>query len=507
MLIDEIIAQIEEGGPRGYYYFETFILHLLKYHLEKQGKALQVERSHNIAGDAFVPTGFDGLEGPVLIEIKLSVSSGMTMSRLQHLALMVQNNTETARPISTFLVISARPVAEKNRNLLRESFSRFKYPFKLVIWGPDDVNRVAEQHKEKVYDIARNLFTLRLETVASQPLRDWKAEREEIVEKLGELYRNGQFSLFLGAGVSSSAGMPDWNKLLNSLFVTYLAQQLDPDDDIDDGAISELVSRLNAVDEPSTLMAARYLRRGLTGPGADTKAFTAAITKSLYSLRNTSLPIHSPLIAAIAALCMPRRTGARVRSVVTYNFDDLLERQLDEKSILHRCIYTQNETNDPDELPVYHVHGFVPENAAGYEDLDSSTLVFSEEGYHKIYSDAYHWSNLVQLNNLRENHCLMVGLSMTDPNLRRLLDIAARSIERSKHFAFMKRLTEDRFCFENDPVSGVKVAAVSDLNSAREFLERHHRLNEELMKELGVIVIWYEDYDDIPSILKRIADY
>ena len=37
------------------------------------------------------------------------------------------------------------------------------------------------------------------------------------------------------------------------------------------------------------------------------------------------------------------------------------------------------------------------------------------------------------------------------------------------------------------------------------FLERHHKLNEEVMKELGVTVIWYEDYAEIPLILKSLG--
>lgn len=33
MLIDDIISGIDEGGPKSYYSFETFVLHLFKHHL------------------------------------------------------------------------------------------------------------------------------------------------------------------------------------------------------------------------------------------------------------------------------------------------------------------------------------------------------------------------------------------------------------------------------------------------------------------------------------------
>lgn len=94
---------------------------------------------------------------------------------------------------------------------------------------------------------------------------------------------------------------------------------------------------------------------------------------------------------------------------------------------------------------------------------------------------------------------------MTDPNLRRLLDISSRNIERSKHFAFMKRLSSDEFCYkEND---GKKVQVIENIEAADKFLERHHMLNEELMKELGVTVIWYEAYSDIPDIINTVTKH
>jgi hypothetical protein len=65
--------------------------------------------------------------------------------------------------------------------------------------------------------------------------------------------------------------MPDWNTLLNSLFVTYLTQEFDSDGEVVDSDISELVTRLNTVDEPSALMAARYLRKGLVKNSSEVK--------------------------------------------------------------------------------------------------------------------------------------------------------------------------------------------------------------------------------------------
>lgn len=506
MLIDKIIDEIGEDGLKSYYSFETFILNLLKYHLSLQDKPFDWDVSREYWGDAIAPLGFDKIDGPVIFEVKLDIAKVSIRQTLERASLALLNYAHSQTKKTTLIFISAKPVRSSTRIKLLDASISLSLPINIKVWGPPEINEIVEAHPDKAMEIANNLFALRLENATKKPDRDWKSEREDIVAKLSLLYRNGQFSLFLGAGVSSSAGMPDWSKLLNSLFVTYLAQELDPNGDINVTAIGELVTRLNEVDEPSSLMAARYLRKGLTRPGSDTKGFIKAVTKSLYGLRNSSSSLQSPLISAIATLCTPRRTGAKVRSVVTYNFDDLLERQLHVRSISHKCVYTQNETYDLDELPVYHVHGFIPEKDNEYENLDASTLVFSEEGYHQIYADAYHWSNLVQLNCLRENNCLMVGLSMTDPNLRRLLDIAARNIERSKHFAFMKRLTEERFSYDTDSVSGKKTAAVQNLTSAREFLERHHLLNEELMKELGVTIIWYDDYNEIPEILQKIAN-
>jgi hypothetical protein len=506
MLIDDIVAKIDEGGPRSYYSFETFILNLLKFHIESQDKPFSITSDPRGVGDATALEGFDEYGGKTLIEVKFNLDR-MPPRHLIERILFRPSKLEQFQNFNNLIIISAKPIREKWIERFTSELSILELPVNVILLGPESINKIVNKHRKKANEIVKNLFSLRLESAVTKQKGDWKKEREDRIEQIKEYYSKGQFSLFLGAGVSSSAGMPDWTTLLNSLFVTYLTQEFDDEGAIKDEDIEEIVTRLNKVDEPSALMAARYLRKGMSKDKNELHDFTNAISKNLYKLRNKERSIDSELIKSLVDLCIPRRTGAKVKSVVTYNFDDLIERELDNKSIQSHSIYTDNETYDPDELPIYHVHGFLPEDSSKYDSLDQSTLVFSEEGYHQIYSDSYHWSNLVQLNNLREYHCLMVGLSMTDPNLRRLLDISGTNMEKAKHFAFIKRLSMDDFCYEKSKNGEDRKQVITNLKGAEKFLDRHHNLNEEIMKELGVSIIWYTDYDEIPTTIKEIKNY
>lgn len=506
MLIEDILSRFENGGQRSYYSFETFILNLLKHHIESQGGKLSIIENVRGFGDAFVDKGFDNFKGKTLIEIKLNLDR-MPSRMFVEQFLFRLNKSEKYQDFDNLLIINLRAVPEKTSARIIDELKLVNQKLKVTIWGAEEIKKIVNKHKKQATSIANNLFSLRLENAVTKEIGDWEKERDEKTELLMEAYERGQFSLFLGAGVSSSAGMPDWSTLLNSLFVSYLTKEFDSDSNITDDDIKQIVSRLNEIDEPSSLMAARYLRKGLSKELAEVKEFTKIITDNLYNLRNSDRDIGSVLIVSIANLCMPRRTGAKVRSVITYNFDDLIERQLKKKSIQHHSVYTDNEAYDPDELPIYHVHGFLPEDTKEYEGLEKSTLVFSEEGYHQIYAEAYHWSNLVQLTHLKENNCLMVGLSMTDPNLRRLLDISARNMDRPRHYTFMRRMTLETFAYTKHGKEEKGDQLIKNTKGAEQFLNRHHKLNEEIMKELGVSIIWFNDFDEIPRILIKINEH
>lgn len=494
MNLKDLETKISIPGTRAHFLIEPLLINLLKIHISSQNKELfsEPKNGSSFLFDAFAPNGFDEFDGATYIAFEYTPNK-------KDLCLYIEKSNPILKKedVKNLLFISTRAFPESFSHEIN-SLNK-KFGISIFLWGPDDIQSLIDKHRDEATELGDKLFTLRLESAFHKPQKNWKEHRKAILESVITSYNSGQFSFFLGAGVSSSAGMPDWNTLLNSLFVSLLTSELNGNKKADDNEISSIVRRLREIDAPSALMAARYIRRGLSN-SSDTEQskFIETVTSNLYKLRDKRKSIDSTLIKSITSLCMPGRMGAKVRSVITYNFDDLIERSLENKSVIHKSIFEESVVPIPDELPIYHVHGFLPENRSDHSNLDKETLVFSEEGYHKIYHDPYHWSNLVQLNHLRETTCLMIGLSMTDPNLRRLLEISSRSIDRPKHYAFMQRIkTEEFIRIEKRKVVNAPISTIT------KFLDRHHSLNEEVLKELGVNIIWYEEHDEIHKIINK----
>ena len=229
-------------------------------------------------------------------------------------------------------------------------------------------------------------------------------------------------------------------------------------------------------------MLARFIRTGIGGD------FPRAVHDALYRQVKDGT---SKLLKSLSRVCVPRRIGG-VRAVVTYNFEDLLERQLEESGIAYRSIFRENDVPGEQELGVYHVHGFLP-HQLHKEGVADSLLVFSEEGYHTVFMDPYSWSNLVQLTQLRERTCLFVGLSLTDPNLRRLADFAARRTSKVRHFILLRRSAQ--------PSPAPDLANESLLHRVDTI---HHGLEEIALRELGLNAIWLDSHGEIPEILDSI---
>lgn len=149
-----------------------------------------------------------------------------------------------------------------------------------------------------------------------------------------------------------------------------------------------------------------------------------------YLLEQKTGIIHDQYLRA------PKYTAEQQRvAIITFNFDDLVEKALAQKGIAYRPIWKEGQSRNVNTLPIFHVHGYLPSDG----ELDEPNLVFSEDTYHSQFINPYSWSNLVQLNTYSENVCIFIGLSLADPNLRRLLDISHRNNNQCKNYIVMCR--------------------------------------------------------------------
>lgn len=290
------------------------------------------------------------------------------------------------------------------------------------------------------------------------------------VDKLREALRRGRLTLVCGAGVSVQAGIPAWGDLLIRLLGTMM-ERISKDHSLDVGkmAAAEFQRRHGA----SSLILGKYLKNNLG------KDFQGEMRKALYS----SKPTSSQVIDAIVRLSRPQRDGRPLDSIVTFNYDCLVEENLTASNIPNRPIFSEAIKHGSHELPIYHVHGYLPRTGRIPPEVE---LVFSEDAYHGQFIDPFSWSNLIQLAKLTQNTCLFVGISLTDPNMRRLLDVAWRkNPDKVMSHYIVKKLP--RFS------DGDVLDEVSKL------------LEEQDANALGLNAIWVDDFTEVPTILGEIA--
>lgn len=309
-----------------------------------------------------------------------------------------------------------------------------------------------------------------------------KEDMDEKISLLKSALIDNKLTLVCGAGVSRDSSIPDWNNLLvNILNETFFNNG----SDFTESKI--LAEDLLSLMPQSNLILGKYLRLVLKDD------FEKVVQEHLYSHYNHERDVESiifeghgiinhaletNIIKSIVELARPKRRGKRLESIITFNFDDIIECALLKYNVEYCSIWKEGQICEFDALPIFHVHGFLPNQ----REIDSPNLVFSEEAYHSQFIDPYSWSNLIQLNTFSTNICLFVGLSLSDPNLRRLLDISWRRNQRCKHYIIMKKAPKKN---RTDEIATM--------------------LFEQDANSLGLNVIWCSDFSEIPDILMEIA--
>jgi hypothetical protein len=450
--------------------------------------------------DAVVEGRVGDLPGPVAVDIRYFSRPGKR--------LLVRRLRERLRDLvlegafigaGAVLVVQNAPVDDDLRAALESEKQTFNAALRdapqIAVWGVEELRRLADEHPAALLqaDWPTPLQVATTSLPPSSPQPDYTASRERSLADLQAVYASEGISLFIGAGASVEFGLPSWSEIIADLYGSALEEELGSSLTPQELAhLQRLSVRLNS---DSPLQAARAVQRALTQRG---KGFEERLSSVLY--RDVGVDRGRPLLWAISDLCMATRRGSRVHSVVTYNFDDLLEENLTSRRVRALPVFEASAAPSADELPVYHVHGFLPRDRASDARLEREPVVFAEQQYHALYTDPYHWTNIVQLNAIRERTCVFIGLSMTDPNLRRLLEIGSRSSERVRHYAFLKRRTRPDLLREDASLGEVPEATVGS------FLAWHHGLAEEVLRDLGVQIVWFDDYGQIRDAIQVLAD-
>ena len=431
--------------------------------------------------DIYAPEGFDDYIGETVLEIKIIRHRNQykrmlynTVKRLAKLPSKVRN---------VIIIVVGESSDEINEQVIKNSNTTFE----LSIWTVDKLTEISEGNMDSFLNTYDSLYAFLIKNTISQGMnrdsKDYENEKQAYIEQLKEEYHDDNLVLFLGAGVSRDAKISTWDALISELFVALINQEMNKEGIVlSESDKKQIIKSIQNQNGYSPLLQTRFLRQGFKDD------FLDLVRDILYKNSIST----SKLLEEIGQLCIPKRGKTGIKAIINYNFDDLIEKNLDLLRIKYHSVYSDGIKTNSDELGIYHVHGFLPQSEEDYKDLEKSLLVFSEEGYHKLLLEPYNWANMNQLNFLTNDTCLFIGLSMTDPNLRRLLEISSqKDIEGDpNHYAIMKRsIIENR------------------ANMSRDVLI-FNQVNEELQKsffnELGINIIWIDDYDEIPSILKSI---
>lgn len=465
--------------------FEVLILGILDKLATTKGKKklkrnpsfefeLRNQEVRKINFDALIEEGFGKIPDNTIVEIQSRFSHGIVLRLLSRMRAIDQN-------YKSLILIFGEEVsdADKNKTLLRAE----KRGIRLEVW---DYNKAQEliNDNEKLSsrilnNIGKEVFNQTIEN-AKNSSDDWMQERDDKLEKLRKAYENDEIILMLGAGTSRDAGVPSWSELLKKLNLSIINQKIS--DKLTATEKNEIADELVSIQNGAPLVSASYIRNALG------KNFKDEIKKALY--KEVKSIKEQPLLETIAKLSQPRRKKVGIESVITYNFDDLLERHLERNGIEYKSMYREADQEEATKIPIYHVHGFIPKEEKGYTNLDQSVLVFSEDGYLHMQADPYSWSNIVQIKALREKTCVLIGLSGIDPNLRRLFSIHSEKFDGCKHYILLER--------------EIKSSIVNKSNKYKEFSKLHHKIQEDTFRSIGLNVIWYENHMDVPGILEKL---
>ena len=170
---------------------------------------------------------------------------------------------------------------------------------------------------------------------------DYLTKRDRAVDFLANSLREGTLVLFLGAGVSSGAGLPTWPALVKSMRTEVGLHN--------DGVTSDADSLERAAQE----IERKFYHK-------DDRGFAELVQKCLYQgISLDDSVVADRLLTALGALLMGSRRGS-VRRIVTFNYDSVLESYISLNGLVPKVVLQPPVDEGAEDVRIYHPHGFLP---------------------------------------------------------------------------------------------------------------------------------------------------
>lgn len=265
---------------------------------------------------------------------------------------------------------------------------------------------------------------------------------EEIEQSWESLFlrtRDFDISLFIGAGLSTPNGLPNWDhfcqlllrndaqkKLIGELHRLGLSYPA-----IIDVAYKQF-SESNSSEEWFEFVRTALYADFRTEVQSEQFNLSVDVFADIESRKVRCEDTVSyfkrvnPSLLEIVKMCSKKEDGVhRIISILTTNLDSLLQicdRALNGSPRSLRTVERVTKSTEVNKVPIYHLHGHLkPQNGAASKDENRESLILRESEYNQRTDLPYHWASTKLHWALQESPCVFIGCSMTDELVRRAL--------------------------------------------------------------------------------------
>lgn len=353
-------------------------------------------------------------------------------------------------------------------------------------------------------------------------LEKYEITRHALKGRLTQYSKGCGWVLCVGAGISSGL-FPSWDGLAIELLNLTSLKCSKPEikgflknfgpEALMQAAVNAL-SRETIPEVPKHLAEALYGKiRLASGSKWDTiaKALTSSKPSNLNkeewsvferfvsSFKMASAPQVAKAIARVAD------SGRRPEAILSFNAEPLLYALIncyfgiqhpnsvkDNKVKVLKRLSHDLATLQRGQIPYYYVHGIlpVPGGQARFNNtIAHDKLVFTEAQYLQLSRSNYSWQSATFLSSCIHHRCVFIGLSFSDPNLRRWLawEHEGKTIERRK-----RQLREDRLSH---------IWLKKRPNKRGPEMSSKQQLIQRSVEHLGIQVVWLDDWSEAGEVL------